>query len=114
MTFRVEQCTLASVALWEREPTGERTSTSMRRTTARVEFTSGRVRFGCQLVGDRVAPVASAEEQRASAIAQRLRPNGLSLRTMALHLSKRGCRSRSRSRKAFAPTQIARMLWRAV
>lgn len=102
---------LASVAQWEREATGERTSAAMRHKATRGEFTGGRVPFGFQLAGNGIELVAVAEEQEAIAIAQQLRARGHSLRSIAVHLRERGYRSRSG--KAFAAMQISRMLARA-
>lgn len=86
---------LASVAQWEREATGERTSAALAHKRARGEYTGGRVPYGWTLADDgvRLRPVAS--EQQAISVARDLRANGLSLRRVGRELAERGLTPRT-------------------
>jgi len=84
---------LGSVAQWEREAIGERTSTAMQHMAARGEYTGGQAPYGRRLQG-RVL-VAEDAEQKAIAIARELRAAGLSLRAIGARLTAGGCLPRS-------------------
>ncbi|HXX68094.1 MAG TPA: recombinase family protein [Polyangiaceae bacterium] len=98
---------LASVSQWEREAIGERTSAAMQHKAACGEFTGGEVPFGWRVADDGRLEPAEAE-QHVIAEARRLRGAGLSLRAVARELDAAGMRSRTG--RAFAPAQVARML----
>lgn len=99
---------LASVSQWEREAIGERTATAMQHKSAQGEYTGGHVPFGYRLTtdGQRLEQVPS--EQAVLATARSLRGRGLSLPAVARELDARGFRSRTG--RAFAPMQVARMV----
>jgi site-specific DNA recombinase len=97
---------LASVAQWERETIGERTAAAMAHKAACGEFTGGEAPYGYRVENGRLVEVAS--EQAVIGEARRLRASGLSLRATAGELDRAGLRARTG--KAFAPTQIARMV----
>ena len=99
---------LASVAQWEREATGERTSAAMRHKAASGEFIGGELPYGWQLDDDGVHLVAHGAESAVLALARELRASGLSLRAIATELDRRGFRSRTG--RVFAAPQIARMV----
>jgi DNA invertase Pin-like site-specific DNA recombinase len=101
---------LASVAQWEREATGERTSAAMRHMAASGEYTGGEAPYGFALDADgHLEPVPA--EQAVIDEATLLRAAGLSLREVAARLDARGMRSRAG--RPFAPAQVARMVRRA-
>jgi DNA invertase Pin-like site-specific DNA recombinase len=99
---------LISVAQWEREAAGERTSAVLQHKAAQGEFTGGAAPYGYRLTadGDRVEP--DPAEQRVIEQARVLRSKGLALRKVAGILAGRGFRSRSG--KPFVAAQIARMM----
>jgi site-specific DNA recombinase len=98
---------LASVSQWEREAIGERTAAAMQHKAACGEFTGGEAPYGHRVDPDgRLAPVEA--EQNVIAEARRLRASGLSLRNVARELDASGLRSRTG--RAFAPAQVARMV----
>ena len=99
---------LASVAQWEREATGERTSAALRHKAAAGEFTGGELPYGSRLAADGVALEPEPAEAAVLAAARELRQAGLSLRAVAAELDKRGLRSRTG--RVFAAPQIARMV----
>jgi DNA invertase Pin-like site-specific DNA recombinase len=98
---------LASVAQWERETIGERTSTAMQHMRAQGEYTGGPVPYGYKLEASG-ALVRDPAEQAVLAEARRLRAAGLSLRAIAAELDRHGLRARNG--KAFTPTQIMRLV----
>ncbi len=98
---------LASVAQWEREATGERTSAAMAHKAACGEFTGGEAPYGYRVSEDGVRLVEIPAEQSVLAQARALRAAGLSLRAVAGELARAGLASRTG--KPFAATQIARM-----
>jgi len=101
---------LASVAQWEREATGERTSAAMRHMAASGEYTGGEAPCGLALdAAGRLEPVGS--EQGVIEEAAALRAAGLTLREVAARLEAAGMRSRVG--RPFAPAQVARMVRRA-
>lgn len=99
---------LASVAQWEREATGERTSAAMRHKAALGEYTGGEVPYGYALGPDGVNLQQEPAEAAVMMAARQLRAAGLSLRAVAAELDQRGLRSRA-GRPFLAP-QIARMV----
>jgi site-specific DNA recombinase len=99
---------LASVAQWEREATGERTSAALRHKAAVGEFTGGGVPYGRRLAPDGVNLEAEPAEAAVLAAARKLRTAGMSLRSVAAELDRRGFRSRAG--QVFQAPQIARMV----
>ena len=99
---------LASVAQWEREATGERTSAAMQHKASQDEFTGGRVPYGFKLGADGVHLDEEPAEQAVLEEARTLRAAGLSLRMVAAELDKLGMHSRTG--RAFAAVQVARMV----
>ena len=99
---------LASVAQWEREATGERTSAALAHKKSQGEYTGGRVPYGWTLGADGVNLVPCEPEQAVTREARTLRAAGLSLRAVARELEAAGFRTRKGG--AFAPTQIKRLV----
>lgn len=97
---------LVSVAQWEREAIGERTSAAMQHMANEGMYTGGRVPYGYAADGERLVEVPA--EQAVIAVARELRTAGLSLRAVAAHLDQRGFRSRDG--RAFASEQVRRMV----
>ena len=98
---------LMSVAQWEREAIGERTSAALRHKQSKGEYIGGGAPFGFKTKADgTLSPVK--KEQHIVEEAQRLANSGLSLRAIAQQLDEQGHRSRTGRR--FAPTQIKRMV----
>ena len=97
---------LASVSQWEREAIGERTAAVMQHKAAAGEYTGGRAPYGFRVEAGRLVRVEA--EQAVLAAARDAAAKGLSLRAIALVLEERGFLSRVG--KAFAPTQIARLV----
>jgi DNA invertase Pin-like site-specific DNA recombinase len=98
---------LASVAQWEREAIGERTSAALQAKRARGERV-GAVRYGFELAEDGRTEVPCDAEQAIIAEARRLRAAGLSLREVARELEEEGHRGRSGAR--IGKSQVARMV----
>ena len=98
---------LASVSQWEREAIGERTAAALSVKSDRGERV-GSVPFGYSLADDGVHLVAHDDEQGTIRAARELRAGGLSLRAVAERLATLG--HRSRTGRAFAAMQVARML----
>lgn len=97
---------LASVAQWEREAIGERTSTALQHKAAKGEFVGGTPAYGSRVgAGGRLEP--DEAEQSVIAAARGFRAKGMSLRQVARELDAMG--HRSRSGRIFAPAQLARM-----
>lgn len=84
---------LMSVAQWEREAIGERTSIAMRHKAHNGEYTGGNAPYGWRDVGGRLE--AHEEEQATIAIALELRAAGLSLRKVGQLLAERGAAPRT-------------------
>ena len=97
---------LASVSQWEREAIGERTAAVMQHKAAAGEYTGGRAPYGFRVEAGRLVRVEA--EQEVIAAAREAAAAGLPLRTIARALEQRGLLSRSG--KAFAPTQISRLV----
>ena len=98
---------LMSVAQWEREAIGERTSTALQHKKSRGERV-GAVPYGSQLAADGIQLMPHDGEQLVIAAARELRAAGLSLRAIAAELSKRGFHTRKG--RTFAATQINRII----
>lgn len=86
---------LASVAQWEREATGERTSAALRHKAAQGEFTGGEAPYGFTVAADGVHLEQCPAEQAVLTEARALRAAGLSLRAVAAELAALGFRSRT-------------------
>ena len=99
---------LASVAQWEREATGERTSAAMAHKRSLGEYTGGRVPFGFRIGADGCTLEPVEEEQAVITEACALRASGLSLRAIGATLERQGYRTRKGG--SWAPTQIKRIL----
>jgi site-specific DNA recombinase len=91
MVFRM----LAVLAEFERDLIGERTAVAMQHKRARREYTGGRSPYGWRVSGDGVNLEADESEQRVITTARQLRQKGLSLRTVAAQLMRRGVRQRN-------------------
>ncbi len=79
---------LASVAQWERETIGERTSAALRHKQSQGEYTGGQTPYGYTLRDGELVPHEA--EQQVVAAARRLRDAGMSLRAVAAELDSRG------------------------
>ena len=99
---------LASVAQWEREATGERTSAALRHKASAGEYIGGELPYGTRLAADGVTLEPEPAEAAVLEAARELRAAGLSLRAIATELDKRGLRSRAG--RVFLAPQIARMV----
>ena len=99
---------LASVAQWEREATGERTSAAMAYKASKGEFTGGEPPYGFRLGADGVHLEEHPEEQVLLNAARDLREAGMSLRAVAAELARRGFRSRKG--KGFSASQVKCLL----
>ncbi len=97
---------LASVAQWEREAIGERTSAALRHKRQKGEKTGGDVPFGYRARNGRL--VVPEGEQAIIRTARDLRAAGLSLRATASRLEALGYVSRRG--RPFLAAQVARML----
>lgn len=99
---------LVSVAQWEREAIGERTSAAMQYKASVNEFTGGEPPYGYRVALDGVHLEEHEGEQGVIQSARRLRAAGLSLRAVAAELERAGFLSRKGH--AFASPQIMRMV----
>ena len=99
---------LASVAQWEREATGERTSAAMAHKAAKGEFTGGEPPYGYRLAEDGVHLEEHPGEQALLVAARELREAGLSLRAVAGELARRGFQSRKN--RGFSASQVKCLL----
>lgn len=97
---------LTSVAQWERETIGERTSAALQHKKRNGEFCGGFVPWGFKVV-DGVL-VIDEEEQNAILEAKRLRKKGFSLRKIGHELLARDFKPRRNG--AWEPTQVKRLL----
>jgi len=97
---------LASVAQWEREAIGERTSAALQHKKVRGERV-GSVPFGYSLAADGVGLVPVAFEQETISLARELHAGGLSLRKVAAQLATQG--RLARNGKPFEAAQVQRM-----
>ena len=98
---------LTSVAQWEREATGERTRDAMAHKASKGEFCGGSAPYGYAVDNDGKL-VRNEAEQEVLLVVADLKACGLSLRGIAAELDRAGIASRNG--KAFAATQIARMV----
>ena len=99
---------LTVIGQWEREAIGERTSAAMQHKASQGEYTGGDAPYGYEIGADGVALAAIEAEQLVIAEARALRTAGMSLRKVAGELGSKGIRTRTG--RAFAASQIARML----
>jgi DNA invertase Pin-like site-specific DNA recombinase len=99
---------LASVAQWEREATGERTSAALRHKAAAGEYTGGAVPYGFRLDDAGTRLLENPSEQAILAEVRALRAHGLSLRAIAAVLLRNSLRSRGG--RPFQPEQVRAML----
>jgi DNA invertase Pin-like site-specific DNA recombinase len=86
---------LASVAQWEREATGERTSLAMQHLRSAGKYTGGAAPYGWAVAADGVHLQRHEGEQAAVDAAVALRAQGLSLRAVGSALQERGHLPRS-------------------
>jgi DNA invertase Pin-like site-specific DNA recombinase len=86
---------LASVAQWEREATGERTSAALAHKRSLGEYTGGAAPYGWRLSADGIHLEPCGAEQQTIAAARELREAGLSLRKVGAALASRGMLPRS-------------------
>jgi site-specific DNA recombinase len=98
---------LGSVAQWERETIGERTSSALQHMKARG-LRVGAVPYGHALAADGRTLAPLPAEQVVIGLAKELRAAGLSLRAIAARLAEAGHLSRAGRR--FEPTQIKAMV----
>jgi site-specific DNA recombinase len=98
---------LGSVAQWEREAIGERTSAALQHKRSRGELVGG-VPYGFRVAADGVMLEADAGEQEVITVARELVAGGLSLRKVAAGLAARGYAPRSGGE--FHAQQIKRMV----
>jgi site-specific DNA recombinase len=98
---------LASVAQWEREAIGERTSAALQAKRARGERV-GHLRYGYRLAVDGKTEEPCPAEQAIIAEARALRAAGLSLRAIAAELERAGHVGRSGAR--IGKTQVGKMV----
>ena len=94
---------LMSVAQWEREAIGERTSVALQH-KKRMGERVGSVPYGHRLAADGVHLEPHAGEQRLIVAVRELRAAGLSLRAVSAELAKRGFKSRKGG--TFAASQV--------
>lgn len=97
---------LMSVAQWERETIGERTSAARQHKKRNGQFCGGFVPWGFKVANGVL--VVNEEEQNAILEAKRLRKKGLSLRNIGVELLKRDFRPRKGGN--FAPQQVKILL----
>ena len=85
---------LASVAQWEREATGERTSVALRHKASQGEYTGGGAPYGYRVAADGVHLEPDADEQRILDAMRGERGRGASFRAIAARLTADGIVSR--------------------
>lgn len=89
---------LASVAQWEREAIGERTSEALQHKKAQREYTGGAVPYGWTLANDGIHIEADRSEQAIIREALELKAAGLSLRKIGDRLTAEGLLPRTAAR----------------
>ena len=99
---------LMSVAQWERETIGERTTAALQYKKTQGQRV-GTVPYGFDLAGDGIALIANAAEQRVPAIILGLRADGLSLRAIAAELTRREIPTKERG-TVWSHTTIQRIV----
>lgn len=97
---------LTTVAQWERETIGERTSIALQHKKRNGEYTGGRVPYGKRLEDGRL--VDDIEEQAAVTVAKKLRTRGMSLRKIGTELLRRDIRPRTGN--SFSAQQVKQLL----
>ncbi len=98
---------MTSVAQWEREAIGERTSSALQHMKAQGKRV-GAVPYGYALAEDGVSLIPNTYELAIIASVKSLRTNGSSMRAISATLALHGYKSRNGKR--FDPQQIARMI----
>ena len=98
---------MTSVAQWEREAIGERTSTALQHMRSQGRRV-GAIPFGFALAPDGETLMPVEDEQSIIVEARAQRAAGLALRAVASTLAERGLLSRTG--RPFAPEQVSRML----
>ena len=88
---------LASVAQWEREAIGERTSAALQHKKAHKEKIGGALPFGWQMAADGIHLEPNSTEQNIMSEASKLQAQGLSLRKIGAALVARGYLPRNQS-----------------
>jgi site-specific DNA recombinase len=101
---------LLSVAQWEREAIGERTSDALQHKIRNGER-CGKVRFGYDLAADGKSLVPNRTEQKAIGLMRCLRSTGESLRDIAAELNRRGIATKEG--RAWIHTSVKGILARA-
>ena len=86
---------LMSVAQWEREAIGERTSAAMKHKAEKNEYTGGVAPFGWKVGKDGIKLVPDQSEQQAIRLAVQWRQSGVSLRKIGALLEERGITPKS-------------------
>ena len=81
---------LMSVAQWEREAIGERTSAALQHKAAQGQYTGGRAPYGWQVGDDGSSLQPVPQEQEAARLARQLREGGESLRGVGRQLLEAG------------------------
>lgn len=102
MIFRL----LAVLSEFEKDTVSERTTMAMRQLKSQGRYLGGHVPIGWAREGKSLVPVAS--EQEVVTLATQMRGEGLSLRKISEALATMGVMNRAG--KAFAPTQVQRIL----
>lgn len=97
---------LMSVAQWEREAIGERTSDAMQHMRAEGRYTGGKVPYGFELVDGEL--VENEAEQAVLSEARELKAAGLSLRAISAELANAG--HMSRAGRPFGPKAVRGMV----
>lgn len=99
---------MTSVAQWEREAIGERTSAAKQHLAKQGRFLGGSAPYGYRIAGDGESLEPIADEQAVVSQARTLRAAGMALRAVAATLAERGVVSRTG--RPFGAEQISRML----
>ncbi|WP_425218344.1 recombinase family protein [Tumidithrix helvetica] len=100
---------LMSVAQWEREAIGERTSTALRHKQSQGEHV-GSPAYGFEMVDKKLEKIAV--EHEAIALVQQLKQDGLTLQAIADHLNEQGIKTKRGA--MWQPMQIKRLVDRGV
>lgn len=99
---------LASVAQWEREAIGERTSAALAYKRTQGQFTGGRTPYGYRVATDGDTLEPDPAEQAIIAAAREARAAGLTLRAVGQELARRGLVNRLG--KVFGQAELCKMV----
>lgn len=99
---------LASVAQWEREAIGERTSAALAYKRTQGQFTGGRAPYGHRVATDGDTLEPDPAEQAIIAAAREARAAGLTLRAVGQELARRGLVNRLG--KVFGQAELCKMV----